>query len=99
MPSSAAEGRGGRGHTSAHLSVTKSAKVTGQFEAEISSRQETQLFGAAQTAAQDSTGNFRSHGLSRSDLGMWSMSRGNRMPVRSRVRPVLFMHRSLSARL
>ena len=71
----------------------------GQIEAEISSRPETQLLGSAQKPAPDPTGRFRPHGHTASELGMWSTSRGNRMPVRSRVRPVLFMSLSVTARL
>ena len=41
----------------------------------------------------------RSHGHRPSEVGMWSNFRGSRMPVRSRVRPVLFMSVSVTARL
>ena len=96
---SAAEGQSGRGHTSARCSVAMSARSYGWVEPEMGSCRETQLFRAAQTAALDSTIRSRPHGLIRSQLGMWSTFRGNRMPVRGRGRLVLFMHRSLSARL
>ena len=71
----------------------------GWVEAEMSSCRQTQLFRAAQKPAPDSTIRNLPDGHRPSELGMWSMFRGNRMPVRRRYRLVLFMSLSRTARL
>ena len=99
MPRPAADAPVGGQHTSARRARGMSAISVGSIRQKVGRRQETQLLGVAQKPALDSTDRFPADGHSASELGMRNNFRGSRMPVRSRVRPVLFMSLSVTARL